>query len=90
MGKTYRRKGVSRGNSWEGKGKDNPEKPDAYFHGDMASVRDSTLSKEVRKRALRETRRQDIRKALQGEDFVESTDKDIRKESTLHDSGKYY
>lgn len=78
MGKTYRRSNVDRDGRWDAKDKIKLGKADAVFYGDSGSRRDTSLAKETLNRNLRKTKREDIHKALMGEDFVEASPKQIK------------
>lgn len=76
MGKTYRRSGVSRDGRWDSKDKENFGKADAFFHGDMGTIRNGKLGKEALSRQLRGDKKRDLHRVMKGEEIIESTEHD--------------
>lgn len=87
MGKTYRRSGVSRDNRWDQKDKESHGKSEAFFHGDMGSVKSGKLGKEALSRQLRGDKKRDLHRVMKGEEIVESTEHDS---AVRVNSGYYY
>lgn len=87
MGKTYRRSGVDRGDSWGHKDKEKHGKAEAFFHSDMGSRAGGKSGKEALTRQLRGDKKRDIHRVMKGEEVMESTEHD----SVIRvNSGYYY